>query len=461
MSRRRPRPLDNEDEGGRESILRRRLDPQGDRDVVFREGNLPDIPIPDEDVIMTDASMQPTQQSRIPDLMPISQTAAAISRRATVEEEYRRNRAMRIAQERERLREEQQAERERLRDQIFNRNRRDESENGSPLQGMTDVQTRQPDPITDRRVPAPAPMTTAVANTTNNAKSFVTSGGMPVYNEISVDVIPYSRMMHFKHVMRVIDVCTGLDNENGLMRRWCGLATFLKYYFASTLKIFLGQTAVVRVFLMHSEREIGAKLYRVHNDRYVLSLLANFDYWEKIGTIAASLPDIYFRGPMGGSEEERRVSAEQLHCYGTSEISSRTGLAFSRDEAATAEYLQLNDVRIPIRDGHQVSAPSHIPQMQSAAPTAKSTTKQRAQQQPNLSSSSPEQEQSRSVEEEIEVANSAVIDQAMMALCLVHLFEVYIQRDLKNKVPNYVTLAKLFSNNSESINPFRIEWRVR
>jgi hypothetical protein len=377
---------DNEEE---RPAQRRRLDPETVEDVTMAE--LP---------LVTNVQHQQPHPSR--------------------DDEFRQSRAIRIAEERERLRREQQQERERVRERIFNQNRR------STTAAMETVTQAQPERTSSRKQIVPLPD--------------------PVINRehITIDVVPYQRMLHFKHVMRVLDVCT--TGKNGA-REWCGLSTFLKYYFASTLKIFLGESAVVRIFLMHSEHEIGAKLYRIGNDRYVLSLLANFDYWEKISTIAASLPDIYFRPmsdvPVVTNDASRdftlagRVQVDQLHDYGTTQESSLSSSSACRRENNAVEYSLLNDdVRIPV-----VSAEDQVNEPTTAAAAVNHENDQE--------------------NEDLESTNVAVIDKALMSLCLVHLFEIYIQRDLKTKVPNYITLAKLFSDNPEAINPFRVELRSR
>lgn len=273
---------------------------------------------------------------------------------------------------------------------------------------------------------------------------------------LQIEIVPYTEMMHFKHVMRIVEACTSYDANSYSVRRWAGLRTFLKYYFASMLQLFAGNNAVIRVFLVTTDSDIGAKLYTVEGNRYVLSLAANFEYWDRLGGIAAALPNIYFKSPSSSSSEQGRgngngeprrrlsasivkkyssgVQAESKNTKGHSVVSTDAGAATAA--AATSAVFYLNDQAIPIRNDGEI----------------------RQQEKTNSNTSLNDQDDET---DEIEARNTAVMDRASMALCMVHLFEIFMHRDLKNKIPNYVTLAKLFTHNAHSINPFTIKLRSR
>lgn len=393
----------------------------------------------DDDEEDDDELRQPTQRRRIEiDPQDVTMVEVADSTTPTVmsppsitDNSRQQTRATRIQADRERLRREQQMERDKVRDRIFSRNRRPTAETPMTVAPTTSYSptTYSPSRAIEPSSSPPPPRNLPEPSPSDN---------------FSIDVVPYQRALHFKHVMRIIDVCTGATSNNNV-RQWCGLTTFLKYYFASTLKIFLGQSSIVRIFLMHSDKEIGAKLYRIGGERYVLSLLANFDYWEKIGTVAASLPDIYFRPVSKVSvytDDSRkdftlagRVQTGQLHDYGT--LLESSALSSSLSSSRDRKYSRVSGgggLSIPVVD---VDFNEYNNRNEYNSEDEEATT-----------------------DDDTDAVNLAVIDKAVMSLCLVHLFEIYIQRDLKNKVPNYVTIAKLFSDNSDSINPFRINLRA-
>lgn len=214
----------------------------------------------------------------------------------------------------------------------------------------------------------------------------------------AVTVSTYNERLHLRRVMRVVAESCPADPLTG-QRRWLGLKTFLNYYFASNLKLFLGRKSVVRVFLITTEHDLCGRLYRMDGNRYVLSLVANFDYWDQLLGIACALPDVYFSG--SGTRDTARTYLRQM-----------------RGGASYGEHV-----------GQRVDAEML-----------------------NFYDTSP-----KKCNDDAEDTNDWPVDQAIAALCIAHLFETIIRQDLQHKLPQYITLAQLFTRDPAAVNPFKVE----
>lgn len=241
----------------------------------------------------------------------------------------------------------------------------------------------------------------------------------------AVTVSTYHERVHLRRVMRVVAESCPADPLTG-RRRWLGLKTFLNYYFASNLKLFLGRKSVVRVFLITTEHDLCGKLYRMDGNRYVLSLVANFDYWDTLLGIACALPDVYFSG--SGTRDTARTYLRQMRGGGGSGVG---GYGEQVAERVDADMLHFYEANPPKRH--------------------RGTTRGGGN---GDGGGGDDDDDDGNCED-------WPVDHAVAALGIVHLFETIIHKDLKNKLPQYITLAELFTRDPSAVNPFKVELRCR
>lgn len=284
----------------------------------------------------------------------------------------------------------------------------------------------------------------------------------------TIGIASVSDMQHLRHVMRVIDACTPPDDRNAAGARvWLGLPTFLNYYFASTLQLFLGDRVVLRILQIPSTSEFGAKFYVLGNQRYSLMLLADFDYWERLLSVATALPDIYFENGantlartyqrLAANDVPRQAPRYRLDTDTMFDYRSKPTPVIANPFTTTTNTTTVitpNNETLVVRDGNNMNC-NLFRRTTSPEPAAPSPP-------PPPSSSPPplraavDGDRGDSMEQ-IELQNTESLDMAVASLCLVHRFEMLLEKDFRNKLPNYVTLAKMFTRNTGSINPFRID----
>lgn len=279
----------------------------------------------------------------------------------------------------------------------------------------------------------------------------------------------YTQRLNLRRVLLVLNA-TAPVNAQTQSRKWLGIKTFFNYYFGSSLKLFLGKRSVVRIFLISSQNDLCAKLYRLDGGgRYVLTIVANFDYWNSLVELADALPDVYFRSncddiartylrqlnqvPLSASVAKamrepiaNRVSSAMLQSY-TSDSNAENTDSLPPESRVVKNVVSINGQEVEIKRG-SVNAMYSTPTYSTI---------------PNLSRN--DDAQTDRVNETFscdrEDDHDGAIDQAVSGLCLAHLIEMLIEKDLKSKVPNYVTLGQLFSGDKSTINPFKIQMYTR
>lgn len=253
----------------------------------------------------------------------------------------------------------------------------------------------------------------------------------------TIGIASLPQLQHLRHVMRVIEASAPLDVSG--VRNWLGFSTFLNYYFASTLRLFLGDRVVVRIMQIPSNHEFGAKLYQLNQDRYSLMLLADFDYWDRLLHVAVALPDIYFEnGASSLARIYQRLAKQPQQQLSDIRLDDTTMRCYQTQSAPATTATKSSVHSFAIRDGNNLSC-----------------SLLRSSDQP-LSPQPPPSSPAATDTDADDTRNAATLDLAVAGLCLVHRFEMLLERDFRNKVPNYVTLAKMFTRNVGSVNPFRI-----
>lgn len=127
----------------------------------------------------------------------------------------------------------------------------------------------------------------------NNDSSVVRSeSSLPT--RYSARYVPLTTVDAARVVWSVMLASCHPDADHGGDRRFVGVRRFLDSYFAATLGTYLGPSVTPYVVRIDDPDNIGARV-TANRSNLFLTLLGNFDHWDGVVRMAASLPDAYFR----------------------------------------------------------------------------------------------------------------------------------------------------------------------